>query len=176
MNIPNILSLTRILLVPVFTGLYFSGELRGALAVLFVSAVSDVLDGAIARRFDMETRLGRALDPVADKLFEAAMMICAASVEKGVWILLALHLLREFSLAGLAFYVLRGTGAEMHARWYGKLCTASIYTLMLAILALPGFSGGIVRMAISICALLIVLCAVLYFAEFIRLWRKEKSL
>ena len=175
MNIPNTLSLMRIFLVPVFIGLYFAGELTAALAVLLISAVSDVLDGAIARRFHMETRLGRALDPVADKLFEGAMMLCAASVEKSVWILLALHVIREVSLAVLAFHTLKITGAEMHSRWYGKLCTVSRYVLMLAVLALPGFRGSAAGFGITLCSALIVLCAVLYLAEFVRLLKRQRS-
>ena len=68
MNIPNIISLSRILLTPVFALLYVNGRSTQALAVLLICAASDVLDGAIARRFNMVTDLGKALDPAADKL------------------------------------------------------------------------------------------------------------
>ena len=63
MNIPNIISLSRILLTPVFALLYVNGRSTQALAVLLICAASDVLDGAIARRFNMVTDLGKALDP-----------------------------------------------------------------------------------------------------------------
>ena len=91
MSIPNIISLLRICLVPVFTALYLQGRVMQAMAVLLLCAASDVLDGAIARRFNMVTELGKVLDPVADKLIQAAMMLCAASVTPSVWLLLGMH-------------------------------------------------------------------------------------
>ena len=97
MNIPNMISLVRILLTPVFAVLYVRGALYQAMGVLLLCAVSDVLDGAIARRFNMVTDLGKALDPAADKLIQIAMMLCAATRTKAAWLLLALHLIRELS-------------------------------------------------------------------------------
>ena len=79
MNIPNALSILRILLTPLFAALYLRGQTGAAVAVLLLCALTDVLDGYIARRFDMVTELGKALDPVADKLIQAAMMLCAAA-------------------------------------------------------------------------------------------------
>ena len=99
MNIPNMISIVRILLTPVFAVLYVRGALWQAMGVLLLCAVSDVLDGAIARRFNMVTDLGKALDPAADKLIQIAMMLCAATRTKAAWLLLALHLIRELSLA-----------------------------------------------------------------------------
>ena len=79
MSIPNIISIGRIFLVPLFALMYSRGNVTGAMGVLLLSAASDVLDGAIARRCHMETELGRALDPIADKLIQAAMMLCAVA-------------------------------------------------------------------------------------------------
>lgn len=138
MSIPNIISLLRICLVPVFTALYLQGRVMQAMAVLLLCAASDVLDGAIARRFNMVTELGKVLDPVADKLIQAAMMLCAASVTPSVWLLLGMHVLREAALSLLGLHVLRVTGRVYGARWYGKLCTAAIYAVMISLLGFPG--------------------------------------
>jgi phosphatidylglycerophosphate synthase len=81
MNIPNILSLFRLCLVPVFPLVYFSGMPYANLWAALVyagAAATDVLDGLLARRLNMITRLGRLLDPLADKLMGAAVIVCVA--------------------------------------------------------------------------------------------------
>ena len=159
MSIPNIISLLRICLVPVFTALYLQGRVMQAMAVLLLCAASDVLDGAIARRFNMVTELGKVLDPVADKLIQAAMMLCAASVTPSVWLLLGLH-------------VLRVTGRVYGARWYGKLCTAAIYAVMISLLAFPGVDPRAADAGVLLCAVLVGLCLFMYFMNYLRILRE----
>ena len=77
-SIPNLLSYFRLLLIPVFIVLYVHEEFTAALITLAVSGLSDILDGRIARRYNMVTDLGKVLDPVADKLTQCAMMLCDA--------------------------------------------------------------------------------------------------
>ena len=68
MSIPNIISIVRIALTPVFVVFYIKGELYPALGVLLLCGLSDVVDGAIARKYNMVTDLGKFLDPIADKI------------------------------------------------------------------------------------------------------------
>ena len=80
-SIPNILSMIRILLVPVFAILYFvkvKDHYLYAALVLLLSGASDVLDGIIARKFNMITAFGKLLDPLADKLTQAVVVIFLA--------------------------------------------------------------------------------------------------
>jgi len=70
------ISMVRILLTPVFAVLYVRGALWQALGVLLLCAVSDVLDGAIARRFNMVSTLGKILDPLADKITQFTLTVC----------------------------------------------------------------------------------------------------
>ena len=173
MNIPNMISIVRILLTPVFAVLYVRGALWQAMSVLLLCAVSDVLDGAIARRFNMVTDLGKALDPAADKLIQIAMMLCAATRTKAAWLLLALHLIRELSLAALGARVLQCTGKVYSARWYGKLCTAVIYIVMAGVLFWPDMPGALMQGGIALCAVLIGMCLLLYGAKYLRLLRQS---
>ena len=172
MSIPNIISLLRICLVPVFTALYLQGRVMQAMAVLLLCAASDVLDGAIARRFNMATELGKVLDPVADKLIQAAMMLCAASVTPSVWLLLGMHVLREAALSLLGLHVLRVTGRVYGARWYGKLCTAAIYAVMISLLAFPGVDPRAADAGVLLCAVLVGLCLFMYFMNYLRIHRE----
>lgn len=171
MNIPNMISIFRICLVPVFAALYTNGRVMQAMAVLLISAASDVLDGAIARRYHMVTDLGKILDPVADKLIQAAMMLCAASVTPTVWLLLVLHLLRECTLALLGLHVMRVSGHVYSAKWYGKVCTAVIYAVMMSMLAYPQMPAGLADTGVLLCALLVAVCLCMYLTSFLRILR-----
>ena len=73
-SIPNMLSYFRLLLIPLFIVLYVHEDFTEALITLAVSGLSDILDGRIARKYNMVTDLGKVLDPVADKLTQCAMM------------------------------------------------------------------------------------------------------
>ncbi|MDR0819592.1 MAG: CDP-alcohol phosphatidyltransferase family protein [Oscillospiraceae bacterium] len=79
MNIPNLLSIFRILLVPVFALTYFDGGeysgLRAAL-VYAAAAITDVLDGYVARKYNLTSALGRVLDPLGDKLMAFTVLVC----------------------------------------------------------------------------------------------------
>ena len=169
MNLPNMISLTRIFLAPVFAVLYMHGRVLQAMAVLLLCAASDVLDGAIARHCHTVTDLGKVLDPIGDKLIQAAMMLCAAARTPVVWLLLGLHVLREGVLSLLGLRVLRVTGRVYGARWHGKLCTAVIYAVMMALLAFPRLPEALVNGAVLLCAVLIGLCLCLYMLQFLRI-------
>ena len=172
MNIPNAVTAARLLLTPVFALLYLRGQQRAALAVLLLAAASDLLDGFLARRLDMVTALGKALDPVADKLMQLTMMLCAAARLPRIWPLLGLHALRELTLGVLSLRVLRRTGRVCGARWYGKLCTAVLYTVMPALLVWEGMPVRLQNALIALCAWLIALCLLLYAARFLRILRQ----
>ena len=79
MNLPNRLSLLRLCLVPVFAVVFFSPDPNShswAALIYAVAFATDIADGYIARRFDMITKLGRILDPLADKLMTFTVIIC----------------------------------------------------------------------------------------------------
>ena len=173
MSIPNIISIGRIFLVPVFALMYSRGNVTGAMGVLLLSAASDVLDGAIARRCHMETELGRALDPIADKLIQAAMMLCALERSPSVWLLLGLHLLRELSLGAMGIYVLRVTGHVYSSKWYGKLCTLCIYTVMICALAFPDIPVHMIDAGVMVCGVLVSFCLCAYMINFQRILLRQ---
>jgi len=80
MNIPNSLTILRILLIPVYVGLLVYGEFDRALIVLLVAGVTDALDGTIARAANQKTRLGALLDPLADKLLLTSGFITLSAI------------------------------------------------------------------------------------------------
>lgn len=174
MNIPNALSILRIALTPVFAAFYLRGRTDAAVATLLLCALTDVLDGYIARKFNMITELGKALDPVADKIIQAAMMLCAAARHPAAWLLLAAHVLRETVMAAAGIYILRTTGRIYGAQWQGKLCTGLIYAVMIALLLFPDMPPYLADGGVMLCVFMVLLCLVLYLAGYAKRLREER--
>ena len=127
MNLPNKLTLLRIILIPVFmVVLYwgFPGATWVALAIFIIASLTDMLDGKIARKYNLVTDFGKFADPLADKMLVTAAMIWF--VENGQmpgWALLIV-ILREFAVSGLRM-VASDKGRVIAAGWSGKVKTAS---------------------------------------------------
>ncbi len=132
-NVPNALSLLRILLVPCFMTLYLLGHDGWAFGVLFVSGVTDVLDGVIARRCNQITDFGKLLDPLSDKLTQVGVVICVATRYRSLLYLAILCLVKELCQAIGGIILLRRRSAVRGSKWFGKLSTVVFYTCMLAI-------------------------------------------
>lgn len=130
-TIPNLLSLVRLLLIPLFIWLYCAcKEHIWSAVVVATSGLTDVLDGHIARKYHMESNLGRILDPAADKLTQMAM--CLAMVYRYpimLWVLIFFGV-KEFFLALLGYFYMRRTGIVNSARWYGKASSIVQYATM----------------------------------------------
>lgn len=175
-SIPNILSFIRILLIPVIIVLYctFNQHIIAA-GVVVLSALTDVVDGFIARRYNMITDLGKFLDPLADKLTQAAMIICVATKNWWIVFLLVIMIVRELLLFiwGLLFF--RKNDAVNSSRWYGKLSTVVVYLSMFVIFLFPTLGIEIIKTLFSVCVVVVALSAVLYGNFYLTLFRKHKK-
>lgn len=127
LTIPNLLSFLRLLLVPVFLVLVLAGEDLAALIVIIVSSASDYLDGVIARRFDQMTRLGRLLDPAADRLFILAAVIGLAVREVVPWWLVAVIVGRDVMLLLLGVVLAQHRYGPLPVHHLGKLATFALF-------------------------------------------------
>ena len=174
MSVPNMITLVRIVLTPVFAFLYLEGEQGAALLVLALAAISDMLDGAIARRFGLITPLGKVLDPVADKVLQLAMMLCLVSRHGAVMLVLLLHLLRELILGLMGALVYRRCGVLTGSRWYGKLCTGFMYAFLGLALLWIEMPEKILITGLYFCAGLILCCLGLYAMEYVRIIKAHK--
>ncbi len=107
LNLPNILTLSRIALLPVIVGLFFVPEVWAAWAALglyAVAAVTDFLDGVAARKLNQITAFGKFLDPIADKIFVAVLLVVLVGFGRlpGAWMIVPIIILvREFLVAGM---------------------------------------------------------------------------
>ena len=106
-NIPNALSVLRVILIIPFVYYFINNEIIKAGIVLVLSGLSDMLDGIIARKFNQFTELGQMLDPLADKLTQGAVAICLA-VEQPILIpLLAIFVLKEAIMVIAACFLIK---------------------------------------------------------------------
>lgn len=141
-SIPNLMGYFRIILIPFFCYYYIKsiGAGRGmdywtAVVILAVSTITDFLDGKVARYFNMVTELGKALDPVADKLTHGAVAICVAVEYPFMWFLLLIMLIKEGYMLVMNGKAIKQGKYLGSARWFGKLCTGSLFvTLILLII------------------------------------------
>ena len=122
MNQPNKLTLLRIILVPVFIVVLMLGHYYSAAIIFVVASLTDMLDGKIARKYDLVTNFGKLMDPLADKLLVMSALICL--VELGDipgWMAIVI-LGREFAITGLRT-VAASSGIVIAAGWTGKIKT-----------------------------------------------------
>ncbi len=156
-NIPNMLTVLRIVLLPFIAWAYLNDKMTIAIILLLISGISDVLDGFIARRFNMTTALGKVLDPISDKLTQGIILACLAVRFRYLLALFFLLFIKEMIMGITGFYVVRKTGIVYSSRWHGKATTVLIYsTIMLHFLFpnIPKFIADILMIA-SICMMFI---------------------
>ncbi len=135
-TVPNLISLLRLALVPVFAVLIVRGEDVWALGVLAVSGISDWLDGFIARQFDQVSKLGKVLDPAADRLFILVTLVALVWRDAiPLWLVLAL-VTRDVLLACLMPFLARQRYGPLPVHFAGKAGTfALLYAFPLLLLA-----------------------------------------
>ena len=136
-NIPNMLTTLRILLVPVYIYVFYSGVENNILFAGFIfilAGITDVLDGYIARKYDLGTKLGAILDPFADKLMTFTILITFATVGIiSMWILLALGLKELVMIVGGGILYLFKGGQVLPSDKFGKTATISFYAATLSV-------------------------------------------
>lgn len=138
MNLPNKLTMLRIILTPVFMGvLYwgFPGADYAALAIFILASLTDLLDGKIARKYNLITDFGKFADPLADKiLVTAAMLWFVECGRMPAWMLMVV-ITREFAVSGLRM-VASDNGRVIAAGWSGKVKTAATMVCIVVMLLL----------------------------------------
>lgn len=131
LTIPNILSFFRLCLIPVIVWLYVGmQDYLWTLLILILSGVTDIVDGIIARRFNMVSNFGKAFDPVADKLTQMAMLFCLISRFPYMMAPFVLLVVKEVFTGITALVSIKKTNTVKGAVWHGKLTTVSLYAMM----------------------------------------------
>ena len=155
LTIPNLLSVIRIALIPVFAVLFNNGDYLWAVIVLAISGLTDFFDGKIARKFNQISALGKLLDPIADKLSQMTIAVMfyltfSGSSDETVktfsWIFLVFIIKEAVMVVGGAIMIAFGL-KPVAAELPGKLATFAFYTIMCIVMAF-GPDIGILREAL----------------------------
>lgn len=132
LTVPNVLSLFRIALIPVIVWLYaISGNMVWSGGVLIVSGLTDIADGWIARHYNMVSEVGKALDPIADKLTQGAVLLCMIFRFPLLVFPFILLLAKEAFVGFTGLLLIQKSGAVYGAEWHGKAATCLIYAVLL---------------------------------------------
>ena len=175
-TIPNILSLFRLLLIPVIMWLYIVKEDPVLTTVILaLSGITDIVDGIIARKCHMVSDFGKAFDPVADKLTQIAMLFCLVSRFKWMLLPLCVMVVKEVTAGILGLLVIRKTGKVDGAVWHGKATTVSLYSMMIIHLVWYNIPGVISGILIGACTALALLSAFMYSRENVRILLGKKN-
>ena len=164
LTVPNLLSFFRILLIPVIICLYFKEQYWWAFGLLVLSGATDVVDGWIARTFHVVSDFGKAIDPVADKLTQIALLLCLMPMK--YWWMVAILITKEASIGILTLIALRRTHSVYSAGWYGKICTVVIYLSMFVLILWRDVDPTFVLVDAIVCSALIALAFVLYLIRY----------
>ena len=176
-TIPNLLSLIRVFIVPVFAVFFLKGEYGWAVAMLAISGLSDFFDGKIARRFNQISALGKILDPVADKLTQitlAGLLFLAfnkaqdATLKAFSWVFLVFIVKEAVMVIGGAIMLALGIRPGA-AEIYGKVATFAFYAVMIFIVAFGpeiGVFQNIFTIPNTLMIILVVVSAILTLVAF----------
>ncbi len=174
-TIPNILCYIRFLLIPAFVILYIkattpSEYLRAAI-IVFISGMTDFLDGFIARKYHMITDLGKIIDPIADKLTQASLIFVLIVKIKWMYLLLIMFLLLQLFLV-IAGLVMLKKGTKLNgSKWFGKVSTTVFYAVMLILVSVPTLNDRITNTLMLVCGSFLFLSLLLYMKEYITMYR-----
>lgn len=175
-TIPNIMSMFRIVLIPFIVWAYCfkdSWELSAGLLVL--SGVTDLVDGFVARKFNMISNFGKAIDPVADKLTQFVMLICLLTRFPLMILPCLLLTTKEIISAITAMIAIKRTGKVEGADWHGKVTTCLIYAMMIIHIVWIDINQVASTLLILVCTLMMLLSFFLYNSRNIKAAKKASQ-
>ncbi|MDL2328008.1 CDP-alcohol phosphatidyltransferase family protein [Ruminococcaceae bacterium OttesenSCG-928-A11] len=171
-HIPNILSVTRILLIPLFVWRMMADDYIIAAVILAASGLTDLLDGQLARRFGWVSDVGKVLDPAADKLTQVTVCVVLAIKMPTFWIFFALLLFKDLVMLILGGWLLKKKVHIEGARWFGKVVTTLFYVVMVVLIFFPNIPAWAVWGMLGVVTVLAFAAGLMYVPQF-RQYRKE---
>lgn len=175
LTIPNMLSLFRLLLIPVYVFIYLNAREETdyylAAGILAVSCLTDLIDGKIARHFNMISTLGKVLDPLADKATQFTLIVCLAIKYPVLWFLVGLFIIKEgFQLIAGGINLKKGKMLK-GALLSGKICTTVLFVSLIIMVMIPTASATLVN-TITIIDMIFMLIS---FSDYLVTYRRREN-
>ena len=139
-NIPNLLTLIRFILIPFIYASVLSKHYLTGLIIFTISALTDVLDGYIARKYNYITDIGKLIDPLADKLTQVSLLLSLAFLKILPWWIFAIVFIKELVLVISASVLYSKKDVVVYSKWYGKLATTLFYLAIVSSLIINHFN------------------------------------
>lgn len=175
LTIPNAMSAFRIVLIPFFIWAYVEENYYLSFSLVVLSAISDMLDGLVARKLNMISDFGKFIDPVADKLTQAALLVCLMTKHPHIYILFIILAVKELATLFMGAVVFKRHDSVNSAKWYGKLCTVVFEGTMMLLMVFPETKEETVHMAILLCAAVMIFAFVRYSFFYLGILLKGKK-
>ena len=170
MNLPNKLTILRVILIPFFV-VFMLFDITGAadkwiaLVIFCVASLTDMLDGKIARKYNLVTNFGKFMDPLADKLLVCTALICLTSMNRLNVIVVLLIIAREFIISGFRL-VASDNGIVIAASYWGKFKTVSQMALIIVLIMDLGGVWNVVGTVLTWVALILTVVSLIdYIAK-----------
>lgn len=174
MNLPNKLTMSRIIMIPIFMALMLTEHYIFALIVFSIASLTDFLDGYLARKYDIVSSFGKIMDPLADKLLTFGALVCFIQLEViSVWAPIII-IAREFFVTSMRVVAV-SKGKVIAASWWGKIKTnVQLFAIIFSMLLCAFELTEIAAVLIWIAALFTVASWVAYIFENISVFKDEK--
>ena len=180
LTIPNLLSLFRLVLIPVYVLIYLNAEDATdyylAAGILAVSCLTDMVDGQIARHFNMISSIGKILDPLADKATQFTLIICLTIKYNVLWYLVARFVIKEsFQLIAGGINLRKGKMLK-GALISGKVCTTVLFLSLIIMVMLPDLSENFITGIVIVNAIFMMIAFVNYVIAYFFLDNRFQSI
>ena len=172
MNLPNKITMFRVVLIPFFVVAMLVHQIPFhnyiAAAIFIVASLTDMLDGKIARKYNLVSNFGKFMDPLADKLLVCSALICFVAIPSGpmpAWVVIVI-MSREFIISGFRL-VASDAGVVIAASYWGKIKT--VVQMLMSILLIFNFEGSVINVVenvfISAAVILTVISLIDYMVK-----------
>lgn len=176
-SLPNILTYIRIILIFIFI-YFFQQEMQYKSiylgGILILSGLSDVLDGMIARKFNMVTEIGKCLDPIADKLTQFVLLLCLLGKYPMAWIVLGIFVTKEIVVTIVGFVVIHIQGRNEGAKWYGKLSTVIFYIVVIILVLFNQINIRLANVLLCISGIALIIAFFGYIRQYLVILLKKE--
>lgn len=178
-NVPNVLTMIRLLLVPLICFLVYNDRMIAGLSVFLIASVTDLVDGYIARRYKLVTDFGKLMDPLADKLMVVSLMVVLAVRSIVPIVAVALLMVKEMLMVLGGIFLLKNKDVVVFAKPIGKV--AQLITTLGLVLCFfhKAFEGlGVpVHLIVLWAGVVLAMAALWYYAAaFLKVLKKRRGL
>lgn len=171
MNIPNALTILRFILVPLFGVSLLKDEVLISIILFSVAGLTDVLDGYIARKYNMITTWGKIADPMADKLLQLTSLVILTYYQRLPWAVVQIVLIKEIIMIIGGIYLYR-KNIVLSSGWYGKLATVFFYFAIVLLI----FKGPMSDIIVYLAVFATIFALLMYSISFWKVLKKSEAI